>query len=61
VVNEDQVQENKTKHESSDEVDYYVFLEYSKDELVQALLNCTKCEKKKYLSKIKSLKTIIRD
>ena len=58
MVNESQIQEEETKYESSNEVDYSEFLEYSKDELAQALVNCIECEQK-YLSKIRSLKKVI--
>jgi len=60
MVNEGQIQEEETEYESSDEVDYSEFLEYSKDELAQVLVNCIECEQK-YLSKIKSLKKVIRN
>jgi len=55
MVNEDQVQEDETDYESSDEVNCSNFLEYSKDELAEALIKCIRCEQE-YLSKIKSLK-----
>ena len=37
-----------------------MFLEYSKNELAQALIKCIQCEQQ-YLSKIKALRKIIRD
>jgi len=40
MVNKGQIQEEETEYESSDEVDYSNFLEYSKDELAQALVKC---------------------
>jgi len=40
MANEDQIQEEETEYESSDEVDYYDFLEYSKDELARTLIKC---------------------
>ena len=55
MANEENVQEDKTKYESSDKVDYSNFLEYSKNELAHSLINCIRCEQK-YLFKIKSLK-----
>jgi len=63
--NEDQVAkeehgEEQTECESSNEADYSVFLEYSKDELAQALVICIEYEQK-YLSKIKFLKKTIGD
>jgi len=60
MVNEDQVQEDETEDESSDEVDCSYLLIYSKDEFVQTLIKCIQC-KHEYLSKIKSLKKTIRD
>jgi len=60
MVNEDQVQEDKTEYESLDEVDYTYLLEFSKDELVQALIKCIQCEQE-YLYKIKFLKKTICD
>jgi len=59
MAKEEQVQEEGAECENLDEVDYFVFLEYSKDELTQALVNCIKFEQK-YLSKIKSEKKVIR-
>jgi len=56
----DQIQEKEIEDESSDDVVYCDFLEYSKDELAQALVNCIECEQK-YLSKISSLKKVIRN
>jgi len=38
MVNEGLIQEEETEYESSDEVDYSEFLEYSKDELAHASL-----------------------
>ena len=38
MANEENVQEDKAKYESSDEVDYSDFLEYSKDELAHAII-----------------------
>jgi len=40
MVNENHVQEHKTKYESLDKVDYTYLLEYSKDELAQTLTKC---------------------
>ena len=50
----------ETESENLDEVDYSDLLEYSKDELAQALVQCIRCEQE-YLSKIKSLKKTIRN
>ena len=58
MAKEEQVQEVGTQCESSNDIDYSVFLEYSKDELAQTLVNCIEHEQK-YLSKIKSLKKVI--
>ena len=58
MANEDLSQEEETEYESSDEVDYSEFLEYTKKELAQALIKCIQCEQV-YLSKIKSLKKTI--
>jgi len=58
MANEDLSQEEETKYESSDDVDYSEFLEYSKKELAQALIKCIQYEQV-YLSKIKSLKKTI--
>jgi len=58
MANEDQIQEEETEYESSDQVDHSDFLEYSKDKLARALIECIQCEKD-YLSKIKSLKKTI--
>ena len=58
MANEDEIQEDKTEYESSDEVDYSEFLEYSKNHLARALIKCIQCEQD-YLSKIKSLKKTI--
>jgi len=58
MANEDLSQAEETKYESSDEVDYSEFLEYSKKELAQALIKCIQCEQV-YLSRIKSLKKTI--
>jgi len=55
MVNEDLIQEEETEYESSDEVYYSDFLEYSKGELARALVKCIRCEQG-YLSKIKSFK-----
>ena len=60
MAKEEQLQEESNQRESSNEVNYSVFLEYSKNELAQALVNCIEC-KQKQLSKIKSLKKVIRD
>ena len=60
MANEENDQEDETKYESSDEVDYSDLLEYFKDELAHALINCVRCEQK-YLFKIKSFKKIIHD
>ena len=60
MAREEQAQEEATKCESSNEVDYSVFLEYSEDEFAQALVNCVECEQK-YLFKVKSLNNAIRD
>ena len=38
MANEDLSQEEETEYESSDEVDYSEFREYSKKELAQALI-----------------------
>jgi len=43
MVNKDQIQDDATECESLNEVDRYDFLEYSKDELVQALIKCIQC------------------
>ena len=40
MANEDLIQEDEIECDSSDEVDYYDFLEYSKDELAKALIKC---------------------
>jgi len=40
MANEDLSQEEETDYESSDEVNYSEFLEYSKKELAQALIKC---------------------
>ena len=50
----------ETESENLDEVDYSDILEYSKDELAQALIQCIRCEQE-YLSTIKSLKKTIRN
>jgi len=44
MVNEGQIQEEEMEHDRSNEVDYSNFLEYSKDELAQALVKCIRCE-----------------
>ena len=44
MANEDQIQEDETEYESSDEVDYFEFLEYSKNDLARALIKCIQCE-----------------
>ena len=56
--NEDLIQEDEIEYESLDEVDYFDFLEYSKDELAKALIKCIQCEQD-YLCKIKSLNKVI--
>ena len=53
-----QAQEAETEYESSNVVDCYDFLEYSKDELAQALVKHIWCEQE-YLSKMKPLKKTI--
>jgi len=58
MANENQTHDEETEYESSDEVDYSNLLEYSKDELAQALIKCIQCEQD-YLSKIKSLNKTI--
>ena len=58
MANEDLIQEEETEYESSDEVDYYEFLEYSERKLAQALIKCIQCEQD-YLSKIKFFKKTI--
>ena len=58
IGNEDLILEEEIEYESSDEVDYSDFLEYSKDELARALIKCIQCEQN-YLSKIKSLQKTI--
>jgi len=50
-----QTHDEETEYESSDDVDYSDFVEYSKDELARVLLKCIQCEQD-YLSKIKSLR-----
>ena len=40
MENENQTHNEETDYESSNEVDYSDLLEYSKDELVQALIKC---------------------
>jgi len=60
MANKDNVREEKIEYESSDKVDYCNFLEYPKDELTHALINCIRC-KQEYFSKIKSLKKTIHD
>ena len=50
----------ETEFEDLDEVGYSNLLQYSKNKLAQALVNCNECEQK-YLSKIKSLKKVIRN
>ena len=50
----------ETKLEKFDEVDYSDLLEYSKDELAQALIRCIHCEQV-YLSKIKTFKKTIHN
>ena len=40
MANEDQTHDEETEYKSSDEIDYSDLLEYSKDELVQALIKC---------------------
>ena len=51
---------HETESENLDEVDHSDLLEYWKDELAQALIQCIRCEQE-YLSKIKSLKKTIRN
>ena len=46
--------------ENLDEVDYSNLLEYSKDELAQALIRCIQCEQE-YLFKIKTFKKTIHN
>jgi len=60
MANENQTHDEETEYESSDEVDYSDLLEYSKDELAQALIKCIQYEQD-YLSKIKSLKKPINN
>ena len=50
----------ETKLENLDEIDYSNLLEYSKDELAQALIRCIQCEEE-YLSKIKTFKKTIHN
>ena len=50
----------ETELENLDEVDYSDLLEYSKDELAQALIRCIQCEQV-YLSKIKTFKKTIHN
>ena len=50
MVNENQDQEDETKYESFDEVDYTNLLEYSENQLAQILTKCIQCEQG-YLSK----------
>ena len=47
--------DNKNEYESSDEVDTLLLYEYSKDELINALINFADLEKK-YLRKYRHLK-----
>jgi len=56
----DQVQEDEIEYESSNEVNYTDFVEYSKDELAQTLIKYILYEQD-YLSKINFLKKTIRD
>jgi len=58
MANEDLIQEKETEYESSDEIDYSEFLEYSKRKLAQTLIKCIRCEQG-YLSEIKFLKKTI--
>jgi len=58
MANDDLIQDDETEYESSDEVDYPDFLQYSKDELARALIKCIQCEQD-YLYKIKFLKRTI--
>jgi len=58
MANEDQAQEEATEYKSSDEVYYSDLLEYSKNQLAQALIKYIRCEQD-YSSKIKSLKKTI--
>jgi len=60
MTNKDNVQKDKTEYESSDEIHCFDFLEYSKDELAQALIKCIRCEQE-CLSKVKSMKKTICD
>jgi len=60
MENVNQTHNEETDYESSNEVDYSDLLEYSKDELAQALIKCIQYEQD-YLSKIKSLKKIINN
>ena len=50
----------ETEPKDLDEVDYSDLLEYSKDELTQALIRCIQCEQE-YLSKIKIFKKTIHN
>ena len=60
MAKEDQVQQENIGYGSLDVVDYPVFLEYSRNEWAQALVNYIECEQK-HLSKTKSLKKGIWD
>lgn len=50
----------ETEFKNLDEVDYSDLLEYSKDELAQALIRCVQCEQE-HLSKIKTFKKTIHN
>ena len=50
----------ETEPENVDEVVYSDLLEYSKEELAQALIRCIQCEQE-YLSKIKTFKKTIHN
>jgi len=60
MANDGLIQDDETEYESSNEVNYSDFHEYSNDELSRALVKCIQCEQN-YLSKIKLLKRTIRN